>query len=148
MNLAYSELNSAFLSKITEYDFIQLADSTRIDIVDGYRKRAVSAFKKVCKYDLSLCDDTLQAYVADFEEDDIDEIVEIISDGMVLQWFKQFLYHQENLQNVMNTSDFSMYSPSELLHRTGAAYDRLKREYIQDVREYSYNHNDLTDLHM
>ena len=65
-----------------------------------------------------------------------------------MQWMKPFVYKQENLENVLNTVDFSTYSPSELLLRVGNAYDGVKKDYIQMIREYSYNHGDLTELHI
>jgi hypothetical protein len=48
----------------------------------------------------------------------------------------------------MNTRDYSMYSPAELLMRVGNAYQKAQRDYTQMIREYSYNHGDLSDLHL
>lgn len=148
MTIWYDDLHTAFLEKVVDYGFLDLCDNGRVEAVDGYMKRAAAAFKKNCKYDLTLCDDNARSFSADFKEEDVDELIDIISDGMVLQWLKPYLYQQENLQNVLNTADYSMYSPAELLLRIGNTYDRLKREYIQEIREYSYNHGDLTGLHL
>ena len=52
------------------------------------------------------------------------------------------------LQNVLNTRDFTQYSPAELLLRVGNAYAKAQHDYTQMIREYSYNHGDLGDLHL
>lgn len=148
MSISYDAIVSAFLSKVTEFEFIQIPESSREQILDGYMKRAVSAFKKICKYDLSLSDDTLREYTDDFDESDVDELLDIISEGMLVQWMKPYLYKQEILENVLNTKDFSTYSPAELLLRVGNAYAKVQKDYTQMVREYSYNHGDLTELHL
>ncbi|MCQ2770659.1 MAG: hypothetical protein MJ236_02535 [Clostridia bacterium] len=148
MGISYDTIEGAFLSKITEYEFIQLATDELGELVDGYMKRAASAFKKICKYDLSLFDDEYRCFTDEFEDEDIDEIVEIISEGMLVQWMKPYVYQQDNLQNVLNTRDFSVYSPAELLMRIGNAYQKAQKDYTQMVREYSYNHGDLTTLHL
>lgn len=153
MSLSYDTFTGAFLSKITEYDFANMLnsvqDSDPSEIVDGYMKRAIAAFKNVCQYDLtSTADDAERSFDVEVSDDDMDELVDIISEGMVVQWMKPFVYQQENLQNVLNTRDFTTYSPSELLHRIGNAYKQAQKDYTQMVREYSYNHGDLTVLHI
>lgn len=149
MSISYDLFTGAFLSKITEYDFIQLEDENRTTVVDGYMKRAISAFKKNCKYDLtSAYDDELRVLDIDIDADDVDEIVDIVSEGMVVQWMKPYLYRQEVLENTLNTRDFTTYSPAALLQRIGDAYATVKKDYIQMIREYSYNHGDLSSLHL
>lgn len=149
MSISYDLFTSAFLSKITEYEFIQLAEENRTAIVDGYMKRAVSAFKKNCKYNLAgTGDDVLREFAVDVAEGDIDELIDIISEGMVVQWLKPYVYKQELLENAINTRDFQTYSPAELLMRIGNAYAKAQKDYTQMIREYSYNHGDLSNLHL
>lgn len=149
MSIPYDTFYGAFLSKISEFELLGIEDNIRTEIIDGYMKRAISAFKKNCKYDLfTTGDDTAREFVVDVAGDDLDELVEIISEGMVVQWLKPYVYQQELLQNVLNTRDFSQYSPAELLMRVGNAYAKAQKDYTQMIREYSYNHGDLTDLHL
>lgn len=153
MSLSYDVFAGAFLSKITEYNLSELCDSNReataVEIVDGYLKRAVSAFRKNCKYDLAgTCDDNARVFNADIKVEDQDELVDIISEGMLVQWLKPYLYQQENLELKLNTRDFTTYSPAELLRRVGDAHTRAQKNYIQMIREYSYNHGDLSRLHL
>lgn len=149
MSVPYDKFTEAFLQKVTEYEFIRLSDYERNHLIDGYMKRAVAAFKKVCKYDLATtADDVVREFDVDIEAGDLDEIVEIVSEGMLVQWMKPHTYKQENLESVLNTRDFTTYSPSELLMRISAAYAAARKDFTNMMREYSYNHGDLTDLHL
>lgn len=147
MSVPYDVFSGAFLAKVTEYDFINMMDKDREDVVDGYMKRAIAEFNKICKYDLSTGDDELREFNVDIADGDIDEIVNIVSDGMIVQWMRQYLYRADNLENILNTPDFYAYSPAELTYRITNAYQTSRKNFIQDMREYSYNHGDLTTLH-
>lgn len=149
MCIPYDVFTGAFLNKISEFEFLQLDDNSRTEIVDGYRKRAVSAFKKNCKADLfTTGDEDERMYHVQVEEEDLDELVDIISEGMIVQWLKPYVYQQDLLQNLMNTRDYTLYSPAELLMRVGNAYAKAQKDFTQMIREYSYNHGDLSDLHL
>lgn len=149
MSLSYDVLVGAFLSKIAEYDLTQFEPEDRDVIVDGYLRSAVAAFKKNCKYDLtSAANSKKRRFDIEIADDDLDELVDILSEGMLVQWMKPYVYKQENLENLLNTRDFTTYSPAELLMRVGNAYAKVQKDYTQMIREYSYNHGDLTVLHL
>lgn len=148
MSISYDTILDAFLDKITEFEFVQLPEEDRTAVIDGYMKRSINQFKSICKYDLTKKDETAREFTDDFSEEDVDEIVDIISEGMIVQWLKPYVYKQELLENVLNTNDFTTYSPAELLLRVGNAYSTSQKDYTQMVREYSYNHGDLSDLHI
>lgn len=149
MSIPYDEFTKAFLSKISEFDLLELDVDDSTEIVDVYMKRAIAAFKKNCKYDLTTtADDESRSFGLDVNQEDKDELIEIISEGMVVQWLKPYVYKQELLENVLNTRDFTLYSPAELLLRVGNAYAKAQKDYTQMIREYSYNHGDLTVLHL
>lgn len=148
MGLSYDVFTGSFLSKVAEYEFINLEPDFRTEVVDGYMKRAIVAFKKNCKYDLvSSANDQKRKFKIDIASEDLDELVDIISEGMVVQWLKPYVYKQENLENAISTKDFSVYSPAELLLRIGNAYAKAQKDFTQAIREYSYNHGDLASLH-
>lgn len=149
MSVSYDLFTGAFLAKISEFEFLQLPAADRTNLVDGYMKRAVAEFKHICVYDLmNAMNNETREFAIDIEDDDIDEIVNIVSEGMVVQWLKPYIYRQELLENTLNTKDFTTYSPAELLMRVGNAYKDSQKDYLQMTREYSYNHGDLTDLHI
>lgn len=148
MTLTYDDVADAFLSKITEFEFIKLPEGDLYRTIDGYMKRAITSFSKVCKYDLLKTDDTVREFTIDFQDEDVDEILEILSEGMLVQWLKPYVYKQEILESVLNTKDFTTYSPANLLLQVGNAYAKAQKDYTQLIREYSYNHGELTELHL
>ena len=148
MSVPYDLFTGAFLGKITEYDFIKLDEYDRRIIVDGYMKRACSQFDKICKYDLCDRDDLARQFNMDVPEDEIDEILDIVSEGMLVQWMKPYVFKQDNLVQLLNTKDFTAYSPAELFRQVNSAYYSVSKNFINAMREYSYNHGDLTELHL
>lgn len=148
MSVSYDAFTEAFLAKITEYNFINLEEYDRTKIVDGYMKRACAQFGSICKCNIASGDDNIREFSLDIQEEDLGELVDIISEGMLVQWMKPYVYKQENLENMLNTTDYSAYSPAELLHRITTAYNMCKKDFVKMMREYSYNHGDLSDLHI
>ena len=155
MNIPYDMFTGAFLSKITEFDLLQVGDQTRRTIVDGYMKQAVNAFINICKCNYFVsADDVERTYTVshedgtDLSDGEVTEIVSIVSEGMVVFWMKPYLNRQENLELVMNTRDYTTYSSAELLYRVGEAYKRAQADFTNMMREYSFNHGDLSDLHL
>lgn len=148
MTVSYDLFTNAFLNKVTEYTFIKMGSDDRLDVIDGYMKRACAQFANICKHDIVNGDDDARAFELEIDENELDELIDIISEGMVVQWMKPYMYKQENLENMLNTSDFSAYSPAELLYRVTNAYNMSKKDFTVMMREYSYNHGDLSDLHL
>lgn len=149
MSLDYGSFTGAFLHKINEYEFQHLVNDERNDITDRYMKSAIASFRKICEYDLSTtADDSLREFDVEVSDEDIDELLDIISEGMVYYWTKPYTFNQDNLQNLINTKDYSTYSPGELLKQIKALHDSTGRRFTNMMREYSYNHGDLTDLHL
>lgn len=149
MSVPYDEFVNSFLSKVTEFDYLQIEREYAIDIIDGFMKRALLAFRKNCLYDFyTTADDESRCFNVDVPDDDLDEIVNIVSDGMIAQWMKPYLNRTALLRNVLNTRDFVTYSPAEMLLRVGNAYKAAQDEFIHGIREYSYNHGALNTLHI
>jgi len=148
MAVSYDTFIGAFLDKVQEYDF-PVDQVVRNHMVDGYMKRAIAEFRSVCLYDLSTtAEDEIREFMVDIPEDDLEELADIISEGMLVQWMKPYIYRTENLENALNTKDFTTYSPANLLYRMSEAYKVVKRDYTNMIREYSYVHGDLSDLHL
>lgn len=149
VSVSYDVFTKAFLDKVTELDFVSMRAFERSSMVDGYMKRAIASFKRLCQYDLSTtCDDIIREFEVDIPAEDLDELADIISEGMLVQWMKPYVYKKESLESVLNTKDFTAYSPAELLMRIGNAYKDAKRDFSNMKKNYSYDHGDLTDLHL
>lgn len=144
MALTYDELTEAFLEKVSEFDLMAMTIEGRQRSVDGYMRRAIVGFMHVCPYDLTgTADDVNRTFTASIPDKAKMEIIDIISDGMIVQWLKPYLNRQELLENVLNTRDFSQYSPANLLQKVTEAYHYAHKNYVNAVREYSY---DIADL--
>ena len=149
MRVPYDELTEAFLAKITEFDILRLDVEDQVAIVDGLMKRAFSNFQHMCKYDfITTGDDENRNFDVEVSGNDLDEIVDIISEGMVVQWLKPYLYKQQILSNVLNTRDFTVYSPAELQKQVIATYDKSQKDCTQMMREYSFNHGNIRSYHI
>ena len=150
MSISYDYFTGAFLSKISEYEFIKLTEENRTAIIDDYMKRAFAAFRKNCNYDFFTTsnDESREFYVEVDDLLELDEIADIVSEGMVVQWLKPYAYKQDLLESLLNTRDFTSYSPAELLKQVGSAYAKAQKDFTQMIREYSYNHGNLTELHI
>lgn len=149
MTVSYDVFVDAFLNKMTEYRFPRMSMESRQNIVDGYMKRACSQFGEVCKYDIMNGDDNDRTFTFDVITDgELTEIVDIVSEGMLVQWMKPYMYMQNNLETLIVTKDHSFHSQAELLHRVTAVYSMCERNFVRRIKDYSYRHGDLTDLHL
>lgn len=149
MAISYELFTGAFLAKITEFELLKLNELDAEDVIRGYMKKSVAGFNKVCVYDLvSGQDDTEGQYDVEVADEDVDEIVDIVSEGMVVQWLKPYIYKQELLENALSTRDFATFSPANLLEKVRLLYSKAQKDYMQMVRDYSYHHGDLTCLHI
>lgn len=98
MSVSYDVFIGSFLEKVTERDLLSLEQSQRDSVVIGYMKRAISGFRKICQYDFSTTgDDETRVFNVDVPDDDLTEIADIVSEGMVVQWLKPYVYKQELL---------------------------------------------------
>ena len=149
MSIPYDVFTNAFLSKVTEYEFINMDSFDRNSIMDEYMKHAISSFERINKYKFANTgDDKVREFNIDIAPEDLDEIVDIISEGMLVYWMKPYIYKQEVLENILNTRDYTTYSPAELLMRLRNAYSQADIDFKHMMRAYSYAHGDLTDLHL
>ena len=146
MATPYDIFEGACLSKITEYDFLQIDPYDRNGSIDSYMKRSAAQFNKVCKYDLLTFDDAVRELAVDIPDADLVEIVDIVATGMVVQWLQPYMFKSENLENILNTADYSMYSPAELLLRVREVYQMAQRDFKNMIKDYSYDHGDLSNL--
>lgn len=150
MAVSYDVFAEAFLDKINEYKFlnIELNPSRKERYVDGLLKRACSKFNRLCKYNLNDRDDEAREFGFEMSDEDYDEILDIISEGMIEQWLKPYANNAENMENIINTADYSSYSPAELLKQTRAAHEDAKNSFKAMINDYTFAHGDLTDLHI
>lgn len=141
----YKAFIDTFLDKISDYKLLNYEDYLVDELAVGYMKRVCTKFDKICQADLSQQDDNEYAFLSD-EIDD--EIIDIVTDGMVIEWLRQYVNNSDNLENILNTKDFTMYSSKNLLAEIKSLYQDEQKAFTNSMREYSYNHGDLSNLHL
>ncbi len=141
----YKAFIDTFLDKISDYKLLNYEYYLVDELAVGYMKRVCTKFDKICQADLSQQDDNEYAFLSD-EIDD--EIIDIVTDGMVVEWLRQYVNNSDNLENILNTKDFTMYSSKNLLAEIKSLYQDEQKAFTNSMREYSYNHGDLSNLHL
>ena len=167
MALSFDIFIEAFLDKVTSYDFVNIDEEDFLQQVDRYLFAACADFENVFRRRTGLSfsnrdpemrcfnwdlPDYIDKYNHQRLEDAIikDEVVEIISEGMLLKWFKSFVFASNtfDLSNFIKTKDFSPHSPSNFISTMGDLYNNTKANYKNLINEFSYQHGELHKLHM
>lgn len=138
MNTTYSEVYQWFLDKVTAYSLTMFDDTEKDEIVFGYMRSACAKFK-CCEVDLSDRDNDLQEFNTILS----DEILDIISETMVVSWLQPKLNNEENLVNSLSTKDYSLYSPANLLSKITDVFKVAKKNSSTMISNYSFNHGKL-----
>jgi len=106
----YSEIYDLYSGMVTDYEFLLLDVADQDEILEGWLLNAVGNFEK-CKTDLSDRDSTLKK----FNQTLTDKEKTILARLMVAEWLSPKLYNLELLRSMLNSKDFTTYSPANLL---------------------------------
>lgn len=144
MATSYEVFYKVFLNKILEYHYADIDVYFIQSEAKKYLNASISQFRHYCtNYNFSNKDDEKEELNFNIDGDDYDEIVDIVSDGMVVDWFKKYICNSDALENVLTTKDFALYSPANLNFRNRETYEMLRDTFINKMREYSFTHNDI-----
>lgn len=139
MATPYSDIYNPFLEKITDSDLLALTVDNREAILHGLMVRTCSKFKRICKYvkeiNLSNRDDTNKIFNDTLSE----EIIDIITTGMIVEWLKPKYLFDQNMRNILNTKDYSMAaSPANMANSIRATYLEAKNEFESMMNKFSF----------
>lgn len=148
MSTSFDLFTSAFMYKAKAYNIIAEDTQVAVDLLDEYLKISLSRFNRFCEYDLSKIDDELREINTDIKEDDLEEIIDIVSEGMVVSWLQPFVNNSDNLFNVLNTTDYSQFAPHNLTKANKDLYESVRKHFKKLRKNYTYDHGDLTNLHI
>lgn len=137
MATPFSDVYNSFLDRVTDYDFSSLTDPETI--LYGLMVRSCGKFNRVCVVDLSDINTDLKQFNNDLD----DEIIDIITTGMTVEWLKPKYYLNENLKNSLNTKDYTTFSPANLLGQIRETYLETKKEFEGLINKYSFIHGDV-----
>lgn len=141
MATQYSDVINVFIGKINDYDLPKFTDVEREEIITGFLVSACTKFKS-CKVDLYDRDNTLKQFNQTLD----DEIIDIISETMIVEWLKPKLLSSENIKNCLSTKDYNLFSPANLLKEIRETFKECKYESKKLINNYSFSHADLDKL--
>lgn len=140
MATTYAEVYDSFMDKVTDYDLALMIEADVNSLLYGYLKQAIVRFSESCTKDLSAVGES------GFNETlDLDEI-DILSEGMVVAWIKPKRNNLDLFKNVLNTKDFTTFSPANLMEKTNEVFVTAESRFVSRIKEYSYIHNNVGDL--
>jgi hypothetical protein len=138
----FADVKQYFLNKISDFD---LAGYTE-EIIDGMLDKYM--FSACSKFNTSLVDLLDLDLVGEKFNNDLDfEIIDIITEGMIVEWLKPKIFHTDNLSNFLNSKDTSLAaSPANILNAIKSVYEESRDQFKRLVTEYGYQHSDASDL--
>lgn len=146
MTTPFSEPINIFLMKISDLKIISFPYEKRNEIVNNILKTACSRIRrtvfKTTGTDLYKINDDNSG----FEEELDYDLINIISEFMVVEWLKPYVLDSENLQNCLSTSDFSNYSPANLLKELSNIYKSSLKEATRLLRDYTIAYGNVEDF--
>jgi hypothetical protein len=139
---SFDIIHARAIAKISDYDILKFDDETRKTILDEYLLSAQVEFQRLCKIDLADKNIESRLYNNDLDE----EIIEILATGEVYYWLIPKVLNTENLYNVLNTKDFSMYSPANLLKELQSLRDVFWNDFKRKMYMYTYRTANISSL--
>ncbi len=140
MATPYSIIDNLFISKITDSSLLTMTDEFIEKTLDQYRFSAGVRFKK-CKK-ISDKDEELRQY----NQDLTDEEIEILANYMVLEWITPRINAIRNLEPVMTTKDYKVYSNAQHLETLLKLKTTTSKDVDRLMVSYTYSENDLSSL--
>lgn len=141
MATPYVEIYELFLSKISDYSFLNLTDEELEEDLNIYLKTAISDFD-ICKTDISVRDEVAKQ----FEEILSDKEKDILARLMVVSYLKPRVITSENYKLAMSDSDYKIYSQANHIKETMKIYNSMRIEVDKLIVKYSYRGADLKKL--
>ena len=141
MATPYSDVYNTFLGKITDYDLPKFTDLDKEEILFGFMKSACVKFNKVCLINLYDRDENLKQFNKDLD----DEIIDIISELMVIEWLKPKMLSTENLKNSLTTADYKILNTVSLTS-IKETYELCKKDTKSLINNYSFMHGDFKEI--
>jgi hypothetical protein len=142
MATPYSTITDRFSNKITDPDLSLLIEAEFNEVLYNLMFSSCSKFT-TSLIDLSDRNETTKT----FNQDLTDDIIDIISEGMIVEWLKPKVYHSDNLSNFLNNKDLSLAaSPANILKEMKETLKESRSEFDSLVIAYSYNNSDASSM--
>lgn len=132
MGTPYTVLYKSVLSKIKDYDFINLDEQDIYEILSDYIRPAIVSFR-ICKIDLS------DRNESGFNENLNDTEIEILSNYMVINYLdSNYIRVPLALKQTLSSKDFNAFSPANQLNAVMAVRDKYLSDNETLLSRYSW----------
>lgn len=132
MGTPYTVLYDSVLSKIKDYDFLNLEEQDIYSVLSDYIKPAIVAFR-ICKVDLSDRDEN------GFNVELNDTETEILANYMVINYLdSNYIRVPLVLKQTLSSKDFNVFSPANQLAKTMEVREKYRMENETFLSRYSW----------
>ena len=142
MPTSFDEIYKRFLAKIADYEMLEYGEVTLEEYLLDLLTASIDDFSELCKQDISTVDLSLSMFYVTLTQREKD----ILALGMVVHWIRPKVYNSDMLRNVLNTKDYSVYSPANLLEKMTDLLGKTETELDQKMKMYSYRNEDMASL--
>ena len=146
MTSSYETIYSRFLQKISDYELIQIDESTVYMLMNDWMRATLSKpyvrklFASIVLDDeIMTLEYELKNAIDDFTDEDF--VIEILSNGMVVEWL------EPQINNILYTKQFvggkeeKFYAQSNQLAQLQSLLSDAKTELRKTIRDHGYINN-------
>ena len=119
-----------FLSQIEDESWLEIDEEVIVELMYDYLTKSIVEFN-VCKKDLTV-DYEADEIVSDLEEDEM----LILAFGMVIHYLTPKILREENLQQMVTSSDFSKLSNANMLDKLIKLRVQVRNDYQMYLHKY------------
>lgn len=142
MPTKFTEIYERAIFKFSDYSFLNTITDFKEAVLQKYLLSAITDFQHACTVDLTKYDIETEQ----FEEELDNEIIEILALGIAFYWLSGQVLNRELLKNRMHKSDYTSYSPANLLKELQTLRETLEDEYRGKINTYSFRHGEIDTL--
>ncbi len=133
-NTLYEVVYARFLSKIRDYEILNLEQEDITEVLHEYLVSAITHFN-ICKQDISSSNRTNISFNVTLT----DQEIEILAILMLYQWLNTKVYTTELLKQHLSSRDYRTYSQAAFLKEMLDLRRKVKMESQQMLGNYSYS---------
>ena len=121
---------SRFLSQIEDESWLEIDEDVLEELMYDYLCKSIVDFN-VCTKDLRI-DSRTNEILSDLEEDE----AQILAFGMVMHYLTPKILREENLQQMVTSSDFSKLSNANMLDKLLKLRVQIRKDYQMYLHKY------------
>lgn len=141
MKTSYQDIYDIFISKITDYDFLNLLPEDIEDYCLKFLKSAIIRFVK-CEKNLADRDDTLKEF--NFELTETERY--ILGTMMIVEWVSPQVFNIINTKQFLGDKEYQFYSQANHLDKLLKLKEVAENDGERFMISYTYSNGDIGEL--